>query len=116
MKLTGAAFVPGSNETSVGESVTSAKSLSLEEQRSNQDDLRVTDKNDLAEAAKKLNDTLSAFNIREKFVIDGQSGEVVVYLINAARHEIVGRIPPDKVINAARQLQEYIGLFINEWI
>lgn len=76
----------------------------------------IPSKTELEQAAKKVNDTLSAFNIQERFVIGGKSGEVVVYLINTAKHEIVCRIPPDKVFNAARQLQEYIGMFLNEWI
>ncbi|WP_161486082.1 flagellar protein FlaG [Desulfotomaculum copahuensis] len=79
-------------------------------------DANLLNKTELEQAAKKVNDTLSAFNIQERFVIGDKSGDVVVYLINTAKHEIICRIPPERVLNAARQLKEYIGMFLNEWI
>jgi flagellar protein FlaG len=70
----------------------------------------------VSKAVEQLNAALDTFHIELRFVIDHNSGEMVVYMVNTAKGEIVRRIPPDHVINAAGRLQEMLGLFINKLI
>lgn len=68
------------------------------------------------QAVDQLNTALDTFNIELRFVVDHSSGDTVVYMVDTAKKEIIRRVPPEHVVNAAGRLQEMLGLFINKLI
>ncbi|GAW92909.1 flagellar protein FlaG [Calderihabitans maritimus] len=70
----------------------------------------------LESSVRQLNQMVETFNIQLRFKIDRESGEIVVLVIDKAKDKIIRRIPPDKIINLAAQMQHMVGLLVDELI
>ncbi len=70
----------------------------------------------LEQAVNKLNKTVEAFNIQLKFAISKKDGDIIVFVIDKAKNEVIRQIPPDKVVNLTAQMQYMVGLIVDEFI
>ncbi|WP_025774193.1 flagellar protein FlaG [Neomoorella thermoacetica] len=71
---------------------------------------------DLKQSVEKLNATTELFNIKLRFKVDREKGEVYVLVIDASKGKIIRRIPPEKVLKVASQMQYMVGLLLDELI
>ncbi|AOQ23420.1 hypothetical protein MTAT_10010 [Moorella thermoacetica] len=71
---------------------------------------------DLEQAVAKLNTATDLFNIKLRFKLDHEKGEIYVLVIDANEGKIIRRIPPEKVLNVASQMQYMVGLLLDELI
>lgn len=71
---------------------------------------------DLGEAVEQVNKAMDAFNVRLHFQIDQESGDPYVLVIDKAEGKIIRRIPPDNLIKMAAEMQQVVGLLVNELV
>lgn len=69
---------------------------------------------DLQEALEKINTTAQAFNTGLRFRIHEESERVMVEVTNLVNNEVIKEIPPEKVLNMVAQIQNIVGLFIDQ--
>ncbi len=62
----------------------------------------------------RLNETSELYNIGLRFSIHEETERVVVQVYNRKDNEVIRQIPPDKVLNLAAQIQQMIGLLLDE--
>lgn len=70
----------------------------------------------LQRAVRQLNETSDLFQIRLRFKIDEERGDIYVLVIDREKGEIIRRIPPEKVISMVYQLEYMIGLLLDELV
>ncbi|MBC7346542.1 MAG: flagellar protein FlaG [Clostridia bacterium] len=70
----------------------------------------------LQRAVRQLNETSDLFQIRLRFKIDEETGDIYVLVIDREKGEIIRRIPPEKVISMVYQLEYMIGLLLDELV
>ncbi|UNC91739.1 flagellar protein FlaG [Candidatus Contubernalis alkaliaceticus] len=68
----------------------------------------------LESAVKQANETAEAVNLSLRFEIHESSQRVMVRVVNLAEDEVIKEIPPEKVLNLVGQIQEMIGLMLDE--
>lgn len=74
------------------------------------------DRDNVEPAVKKLNAAAEIFNIRLRFKIDYEKGEIYVLVIDTAEHKIIRRIPPENLLKVANQIEYLVGLLLDELI
>lgn len=70
----------------------------------------------LRRAIRQLNLASDIFNIRLRFKLDRETGEIYVLVIDREKGEIIRRIPPEKIIQMAYQLEHMVGLLLDELV
>jgi flagellar protein FlaG len=70
----------------------------------------------LEQAVEKLNAATELFNIKLRFKLDHEKGEIYVLVIDAKEGKIIRRIPPENVLKVASQMQQLVGLLLDELI
>ncbi|MGB9885474.1 MAG: flagellar protein FlaG [Moorellales bacterium] len=70
----------------------------------------------LRQAVRQLNEASDLFNIRLRFKLDQETGEIYVLVIDREKGEIIRRIPPEKVLEMAYRMQHMIGLLLDELV
>lgn len=71
---------------------------------------------DLRQSAEQLNKVTEAFNVELRFKVDKENNQLYVYVVDVAKGEVLRRIPPENIIEAARRAQEVLGLILNALI
>lgn len=70
----------------------------------------------LEKAVRQLNEATDIFNIRLRFKLDTETGEIYVLVIDREKGEVIRRLPPEKVISMAYQMEYMIGLLLDELV
>lgn len=68
--------------------------------------------NDLAKVVDKMNETYRIFNHTMRFQVE--DGDIRVKLIDTNTGEIVREIPPEKLLDTFRRVQNFIGVMMDE--
>lgn len=68
---------------------------------------------DLEKAVQELNQASDIFNIRLRFRLDEETGDIYVLVIDREEGKIIRRIPPENVLQTALQLEEMVGLLLD---
>ena len=67
---------------------------------------------ELKELSKALNHFLSLFNLETKLVYNKDAGQVVVQVIDKRTNEVIKQIPPEELLEVAKKIHEFIGIFL----
>jgi len=67
---------------------------------------------ELKELSKALNHFLSLFNLETKLVYNKDAGQVVVQVIDKRTNEVIKQIPPEELLEVAKRIHEFIGIFL----
>ncbi|MEW5785213.1 MAG: flagellar protein FlaG [Bacillota bacterium] len=70
--------------------------------------------NELDEGLRKLNDTAEAFNLSLRFHLHRDSDRWMVQVVDMRDNEVIREIPPEKVLNMVAQIQNLIGVLLDE--
>lgn len=82
-------------------------------QRRNQtDDRRRLDR--LHQEIERLNETSTLYDIGLRFRVHEATERIVVQVYNRKDNEVIRQIPPEKVLNLVAQIQQMIGLLLDE--
>ncbi len=68
----------------------------------------------LQEEVDRLNDTAKIYNIGLRFSIHQETERLVVQVYDRTDNEVIREIPPEKVLNLVAQIQQMIGLLLDE--
>ncbi len=68
----------------------------------------------LHEEVARLNETSDLYNIGLRFSIHEETARVVVQVYDRKDNEVIRQIPPEKVLNLVAQIQQMIGLLLDE--
>ncbi|MEW8959870.1 MAG: flagellar protein FlaG [Moorella sp. (in: firmicutes)] len=71
---------------------------------------------ELQQAVEKLNAATDLFNIKLRFKLDHEKGELYVLVIDAREGKIIRRIPPENVLKVTSEMQYMVGLLLDELI
>ncbi len=67
----------------------------------------------VSQAVQNLNDRVQNVQRNLEFTIDELSGNTVISVIDSETEEVIRQIPPETVLNAAKNLQRLEGLLIS---
>lgn len=73
-------------------------------------------RDELQQAVEKLNAATDLFNIKLRFKLDHEKGELYVLVIDAREGKIIRRIPPENVLKVTSEMQYMVGLLLDELI
>jgi flagellar protein FlaG len=68
----------------------------------------------IEDEVKRFNETAYLYNIGLRFSIHEETSRVVVQVYNREDNEVIRQIPPEKILNLVAQIQQMIGLLIDE--
>lgn len=68
----------------------------------------------IEDEVKRLNETAYLYNIGLRFSIYEETNRVVVQVYNREDNEVIRQIPPEKILNLVAQIQQMIGLLLDE--
>ncbi len=69
---------------------------------------------EIEEAIMKLNDTAEAMQLSLRFLMHRDSERWMVQVVDIRHDEIVREIPPEKILNVVAQIQDLIGVLLDE--
>ncbi|MGM0652764.1 MAG: flagellar protein FlaG [Bacillota bacterium] len=69
---------------------------------------------EVEEAIMKLNDTAEAMQLSLRFLMHEGSERWMVQVVDIQQDEIVREMPPEKVLNVVAQIQDLIGVLLDE--
>lgn len=68
----------------------------------------------LENEVERLNETADLFNIGLHFRIHEETNRLVVQVYDRKDNEVIRQIPPEKILNLVAQIQQMIGLLLDE--
>jgi flagellar protein FlaG len=68
----------------------------------------------LEESLRKLNHTAEAFNLSLRFQLHRESERWMVKVVDIRNNDVIREMPPEKVLNTVAQIQELIGVLLDE--
>jgi len=69
---------------------------------------------ELEGAVLKLNDTAEAMQLSLRFHMHSDSERWMVQVVDVRQDEIIREIPPEKVLNVVAQIQDLLGILLDE--
>jgi flagellar protein FlaG len=69
---------------------------------------------ELESAVLKLNDTAEAMQLSLRFHMHSDSDRWMVQVVDVRQDEIIREIPPEKVLNVVAQIQNLLGILLDE--
>jgi flagellar protein FlaG len=69
---------------------------------------------EVEEAAEKINRLMGLFEKRLKFEVHDKSQRIMVKIIDEKNGEIVSEIPPEKILDMLSSLSDYVGLLVDK--
>lgn len=69
---------------------------------------------ELEGAVMQANETADAFNLGLRFKLHEATDRIMVQVVNIADNEVVKEIPPERILNLMGQIQEMIGVLLDE--
>ncbi|MGB9904547.1 MAG: flagellar protein FlaG [Desulfotomaculales bacterium] len=74
------------------------------------------DRNDVLNAADLVNRTMEIYRTELRFVLDEESGEFMVKVINSTTGEVIREIPPEWVLKIVADVKKMLGIIIDKLI
>lgn len=74
------------------------------------------DRNDVLSAADLVNRTMEIYRTELRFVLDEESGEFMVKVINSTTGEVIREIPPEWVLKIVADVKKMLGIIIDKLI
>lgn len=74
------------------------------------------DPEQLAASVLQLNKAAEAFNIALRFRIDRENNELVVLVIDKEKQQVIRTIPPSKILEMLSQMQQMVGVLVDQFI
>jgi flagellar protein FlaG len=68
----------------------------------------------LEDKTKQLNKTVEIFDKKLHFEIHEETDRIMVQIIETETEEVVGEIPPEKVLDLVARIEEMIGLMVDK--
>ncbi|NLC52328.1 MAG: flagellar protein FlaG [Firmicutes bacterium] len=68
----------------------------------------------LEEEVARLNETAELFNIGLRFSIHKESERIMVQVYDRVEDKVIKEIPPERVLNLVAQIQNMIGILLDE--
>jgi len=62
----------------------------------------------------RLNDTAEAFNLSLRFLLHEESERWMVQVVDLVDDKVIREIPPEYVLNVVAQIQDLIGVLLDE--
>ncbi|MDK2820363.1 MAG: flagellar protein FlaG [Clostridia bacterium] len=93
--------------------VKSTKGIKVTTEQKYQQGQHQSKEDEIKQSVKQLNETLDIFNIKVRFKIDREDDELYIYLIDTEKSEVIRRIPPETLMEAANRMQNMVGLILD---
>jgi len=68
----------------------------------------------LQDEVERLNDTAKIYNIGVRFKVHEDTERMIVQVYDRNNNEVIREIPPEKVLNLVAQIQQAVGLLLDE--
>lgn len=104
----------GSNSTGQSDRSRSNQSGARTPSEAGVDSAQTPSKEKLQETSELLNRTAKELNKNIRFNVVPEEGIVQAQVVNQQTDEILKEIPPDKIIELRKQIDAFLGLFIDE--
>ncbi len=75
--------------------------------------VREPDQQEVDQAVQNLNDYVQNIERNLEFSVDRNNGNTVISVIDSQTDEVIRQIPPEKAVNAVRNLQRLEGLLLS---
>jgi flagellar protein FlaG len=75
--------------------------------------VREPDQQEVDQAVQNLNDYVQNIERNLEFSVDRNNGNTVISVIDPQTEEVIRQIPPEKAVNAVRNLQRLEGLLLS---
>ena len=69
---------------------------------------------DLAEAVGQVNDTAEALDLGLRFRLHEETDRFIVQIVDRKANEVIKEIPPERLLNLVGQIQDMIGVLLDE--
>ncbi|MBS4021298.1 MAG: flagellar protein FlaG [Dethiobacter sp.] len=69
---------------------------------------------ELEKAVRQANETADALNLGIRFKLHETTERYMVQIVNRGDNEVLKEIPPERILNLVGQIQEIIGLLLDE--
>ena len=69
---------------------------------------------EVEEAVRKLNDTAEAMHLSLRFLMHKESERWMVQVVDIRQDEIIREIPPERTLNVVAQIQNLLGVLLDE--
>ncbi len=69
---------------------------------------------ELEQAVRQANETVELFNLGIRFKLHDSSERFIVQIVNRVDNTVIKEIPPERLLNLVSQIQEMIGLLLDE--
>lgn len=70
----------------------------------------------LREAVNQVNRTMEIYRTELRFILDEESEEIMVKVINSETGEVIREIPPEWVLNIIADVKKMLGLILDKFI
>lgn len=68
------------------------------------------------EAVSQVNRTMEIYRTELRFILDEESEEIMVKVVNAETGEVIREIPPDWVLKIVADVKKMLGLILDKFI
>ena len=68
---------------------------------------------ELKKAVNEINDAFKSMNIQRQFVIDKNTEQVVVKILDTDKNEVIRQIPSEDALRISKNIKEMIGLLFD---
>lgn len=94
--------------------VSGAKEAEEKEQAKNKTDQQVFSQSDLADAIKKLNDTVKLYKGDLQFTVDDDTQMQIVKVVDKSSKEVIRQIPSPEVIRIAKAIEDFRSILLHD--
>ena len=91
-----------------------AAAFSSLEEKKNDTDFALKEKENVNEAIEKLKHAGEIFNRRLDFRVDEETNRVVVKVVDTTTDKVIKEIPSEQLLQLAAKIQEMIGILVDE--
>lgn len=70
----------------------------------------------LVEAVSQVNRTMEIYRTELRFILDEESEEIMVKVVNAETGEVIREIPPEWVLKIVADVKKMLGLILDKFI
>ncbi|MBP7579464.1 MAG: flagellar protein FlaG [Vogesella sp.] len=94
--------------------VSGAKEAEEKGQAKNKTDQQVFSQSDLADAIKKLNDTVKLYKGDLQFTVDDDTQMQIVKVVDKSSKEVIRQIPSPEVIRIAKAIEDFRSILLHD--
>lgn len=94
--------------------VSGVKEAEAKEQAKSKADQQVFSQSDLADAIKKLNDTVKLYKGDLQFTVDDDTQMQIVKVVDKSSKEVIRQIPSPEVIRIAKAIEDFRSILLHD--